>query len=157
MYGAAAGALIQGYGAIRGAQDKSSTLDYEAEVQERNARATMVSAKLNSDKMMMQFRKIQGNDIANYGASGVDQSSGSVLAVLGSNAESAEIDKQNLLYGGQIRAINYENQASIDRVAASRTMTAGYLSALGGLSLAGTRAYAAKSSTGYDDMGSTDG
>lgn len=141
MYGVAAGALIKAYGEIRGANDQSDTLNYQAKVQAQNASAALVAAKLNADKNTMMFKKIQGQDIANFGASGVSADSGSVLSVLASNAEGAEIDRQNILYGGQVRAINYQNQASVDKVAAGRAMTAGYIGAIGDLGLAGAYAY----------------
>lgn len=138
-YAAAAGAALSIYGSMKQGIDQKSTLDYKAQIEEQNAHATMISAKLNADKQMLQFSKLQGADIANYGASGVSADSGSVLSVLASNAASAELDKQNILYGGQIRSVNYENQASMDRVAGDRANTAGYISAIGNLFKGGSQ------------------
>ncbi len=138
---AAGGGIIQAFGSIKGGQDQADTLNYQARVAGQNAQAALIAAKLNADKQMMQFNKVQGQDIANYAASGVDASSGSVLNALASNAEGAELDKQNILYGGQVRAINYQNQASVDQVAAGRAKTAGYINAVGSLALAGAHAY----------------
>lgn len=147
-YGAAAGMALSAIGSIKAGNDQASSLHYQAEVARQNAQNSLIAAKLNADKSMMQASKIQGLDIANYGASGVSADSGSVLAVLASNTEKAEMDKQNIIYGGQIRAINYENQASIDTVAASRAKTAGYLGALGGGFLAGSKLYGTTGGSG---------
>lgn len=147
MYGAAAGGLLSAYGAIKGSEDQAETLDQQADIQRRNAQNALIAAKLNADKTMMQFHKIQGQDIANYGASGVSAESGSVLATLASNVESAELDKQNILYGGQIRATNFENQASIDETAADRASSAGLINAASGLFLGASRMYGGTGAT----------
>lgn len=152
-YGAAAGTLIGAYGAWKAGEDQSDALDYQKQIAQQNARNSMIAAKINASRANMQFQKLQGQDIANYGASGVEGSSGSVLAVLGANAQGAEMDKQNILYGGQLRAINYQNQASVDSVAAGRASQAGTLGAVGGLFLGASRLYGNSISSADDGGG----
>lgn len=133
VYVAVAGAGVSAYGALAQGKSQSDTLNYNAEVQDNNAKASLLSAKLNADKSSLQSNKIMGQNIASYGASGVTSDSGSVLAVMAASAANAETDKQNILYGGQVRSINYQNQASLDRVASNNVLTGSYFSALGSM------------------------
>jgi hypothetical protein len=129
----AVGTGLSIYGSILKGQQQSQALQYRSTVEEQNATSAMTAAVLNANKQQMQFAKMQGQDIANYGASGVSGESGSVLDTLASNAKASEMDKQSILYGGQIKAVNYQNQASIDKTQAGQALTAGYINAAASL------------------------
>lgn len=72
-----------------------------------------------------------GTSIAAYGASGVSQNSGSVLDVVQASHQNAELDKLNILHGADVKAINYQNQASMNRFGAQSTLYGAYFAALG--------------------------
>lgn len=152
---AAGGSAVGAIGALIQGQSQAGSLKYNAEVQENNAKAALLSAKLNADKQSLQFNKTQGQAVAGFGASGVEGDSGSVLAVLGANAANAELDRQNIIYGGQVRQINYENQASLDSFGAQSALNGSYLSALGGLAKGGAQIAGSMSGGGAGGGGGT--
>lgn len=133
VYTAVAGTAISAVGALQAGKSQSDALGYNAEVQENNARAALASAKLNADKNDIMAQKVMGQARAEYGASGVTATSGSVLDVMSASAMNAELDRQNILYGGQVRAINYQNQASLDRAGANSALNGSYFNAFGKL------------------------
>jgi hypothetical protein len=125
-----AGTAIGPTGAIIGGKQQSDLLNYQADIQTRNAYEARSSAEFNAHRQMITADKVMGNASANYGSAGVDASSGSVLSVLGASAANAELDRQNILHGGEIRAVNYENQANIDRLGANNALNASYFNAI---------------------------
>lgn len=151
--GAVAGGVIGGIGSILAGQSTSKTLQYNAQIQENNANAALTSASLNADKQELQAQRVIGQAKANYGASGVSATSGSVLNVIAASAGNAELDRQNTLYGGQVKATNYENQASLDSFEADQTMKGAWTSAIGGVITAGIMSNA----SGGGGGGSTSG
>ena len=114
--GSAAGGTLGAIGSIVQGQSTAKTLDYNANLQMQNAKNALISAKLNADKSDIMSQKVMGQARANYGASGVSSDSGSVLAVMSASAANAETDKNNIIYGGQIKSVNFENQASLDKI-----------------------------------------
>lgn len=122
----AVGALIQG-------QQQSDALNYQAKIQSKNAYEATAAASLNADRQDLIAAKSIGGTKAGYAAAGVDASSGSVMDVLAASAANAELDRQNIIHGGDLRAVNYENQASMDRLGASNAIKASYFNALSSL------------------------
>jgi hypothetical protein len=47
----------------------------------------------------------------------------------------SELDRMNILHGADIRAINYQNQASMDRYGGENAKLGGYWKALGALTM----------------------
>lgn len=79
-----------------------------------------------------------GTSVAAFGANGVEANSGSALDVVGASHMNAELDRMNILHGADIRAINYQNQASMDRFGAESAIRGAYWAALGSVMGAGT-------------------
>lgn len=131
--GGAVGSLIQG----RGTAD---TLTYQANLQRNNATMAIQAAKFDADRQSMFAQKKLGSISEGYAASGVDiNTSGSVLSVIGASAANAELDRQSILHGGTIKAINFENQASMDDRASQNALTGSYFNAVGSLFLGGAK------------------
>lgn len=124
----AIGSLLEGAGT-------ANALDYNAEVQGNNAYSALLAAKMNADKQSLQTNRIIGGAKAAYGASGVTADSGSVFSVLSASAANAELDRQNIIYGGQVKAVNYENQAALDKTSAQNALTSSYLKAAGSIAM----------------------
>ena len=132
MYGVAAASVIQGFCAQMSGQAESQKLRYQASIQQNNATLALQSAKADADKQSLMSAAKIGQETASYAASGVDiNTSGSVLDVLGNSAANAELDRQNILHGGEIRSINYDNQASRDQASAGNALKSSYFNALG--------------------------
>jgi hypothetical protein len=133
---------IGAFGAYSAGQAKANALEASAEVQRQNAREAMEAAQFNAARQGMVADQKIGQSTAAYGAAGVTSDSGSVMDVLRSSHANAELDRLNILHGGQIKAINYLNQASMDEMGATSAKTAGYLNALsdvtGGAGTAGS-------------------
>jgi hypothetical protein len=136
-----AGAVIGGVGAIMQAQAQASALDRAADIQRRNAQLDIQTGEANAAISAMNSNKKIGGIAAGYGAAGIAQDSGSVLAVMAGSASNAELDRQNIIHGYKVRAINYENQASMDEAGAKSAMQGGYLNAFASLVQGGTKAY----------------
>lgn len=117
------GALVQG-------QQTANQLNYDADVQTNNANLALSSAAANAQKQSMAATRMLGSMSTGFAANGVSQTSGSVQAAMGSNAANAELDRQNILFGGQVKAVNYQNQASLDQLGASNAIKASYFNAL---------------------------
>ena len=149
-----AGAGLSAYGAIQQGQMTSDTLNNQAT--NLQAQANEAEQKGQYDAMREQLVSGQriGTSIAAYGASGVAANSGSALSVIQASHQNAELDRLNILHGADIRAINYQNQASMDRYGAQSAKLGSYWQALGDLSLgvvksgAGQRAAAPNTSGG---------
>lgn len=118
------------YGSLMEGRQTADLLDNQAQVQESNARQARLSADSNSVRMMTMANKVIGKASASYAAAGVDASSGSVLAVLGASSANAELDRQNILHGGEVKAINFDNQASLDRLGSKHAIQTSYFNAL---------------------------
>lgn len=131
--GMAGGGLLSGIGALEQGSQTAAALKYQATVQTNNANEALEAASLNANRSSIMAAKTIGAAKAGYGSSGVTSDSGSVAAVLGASAANAELDRQNILYGGQIRAINSENQAHMDEVGAANATSASYLKAFAGV------------------------
>lgn len=143
------GAGTKAYGSILSGRQTQAAYDFNAKLMEQNKNEAMISAKLNADKQQAQFVKIQGAAKASYGASGVESTSGSVIDILAANAANAEMDKQNILYGGMIKATNFANQASMNKRSGKNAMQAAYWNAAG----AGMEGAKDLYSNGYFDGG----
>lgn len=121
---------FQAYGSIIKGQQTSDLLDNQAATQRRNATQAIMAAKFNADRQSMIATKHIGAMTAGYSASGVDMTSGSVLATIGASSANAELDRLNIIHGGDIRAVNFENQASLDELGARHAIQASYFNAL---------------------------
>lgn len=139
--GGAIGGAFQMVGSLMQGQSTADALEHQAEIMRRNAIAAMEAAKFDASKQQVMATKVLGAQSAGYASSGVEQTSGSVLDVIAASAANAELDKQSILHGGELRRINFENQASIDEKAAGNALTASYFGAAAGAAKTGFSIY----------------
>lgn len=120
------------FGAVQQGNSAKKIGEYNAAVARRNAEAARAQA--GADARAKERESIQrlGSIRAAYGASGV-ASGGSPLDVLSTNAALLELDKQNLLYRGELRGMGYESDAALAQAEGKAGQTAGYLKAGGAL------------------------
>jgi hypothetical protein len=102
--------------------------NYNADVARRNAALSLEQAALDAKAQQRQAKKIIGGMRASYGASGVS-GGGSVDDVIASSATAAELDRQNILYQGELKAMGYESEAVLDEMAADQAITGSYFQA----------------------------
>lgn len=130
-----AGGAISAYGDVQQGQMTSDSLNRQAD--NLMQQAAEAEQKGQYDAMRQQIgadHKI-GQSIAAYGASGVTSNSGSVLDVIHASHMNSELDRLNILHGADIRAINYQNQASMNRYGAESAKLGSYWKALGALTM----------------------
>ena len=82
-------------------------------------------------KQQLKATQSLGRATAGYGAAGVASGSTSVQDVLGAGAMNAELDRQEILHGADIKAVSHENQASLDTFGANSALEGSYFSAIG--------------------------
>ena len=139
--GMAAGAAVSAVGSLMGAQATANSLNAQANLQIQNAQEAEAQGAFDANKSAIQSGDRIGQEVAGYAAAGVTSASGSATAVLMESASNAELDRLNILHGADIKAINYENQASMERAGASSAMVGGIFGALGAGSKAGASIY----------------
>lgn len=143
-----ASAVISAYGAIRAGQAQSAQAKYMGQVAQQNAIAANQQGAAAADAQHRDAMRKLGLMQANYGASGVDQSTGSPLDVFSDAVGQSTLDNLNTKYNYQLKALGYQNSASLDSATASDATTSGYLNAAGSLLGSGGNLYRRYSGTG---------
>lgn len=111
----AVGTLMSAASQAQQARDAKKAADFNASIAERNAGIARQQAAQDAMLQQRQARQQFGAATAAYGASGVTLE-GSPLDVLEASAASAELDRQTILYKGELRAMGYTDDATISRV-----------------------------------------
>ena len=101
---------------VQAANAKASG-NYNAAVADRNAGIARAQAVADADAQSRHARRVIGAARAGYGASGITDE-GSPLDVLGMSAANAELDRQNILYRGELKALGYGDTAGLERMRA---------------------------------------
>lgn len=105
---------------------------YNQAIEMRNATIARQQAKSAADQQQADARKRIGAMRAGYAASGVTMD-GSPLDALSSSAAEAELDRQNILYRGELAAIGAEDSAALYGMQARNARTQGYVGAASAL------------------------
>lgn len=129
------GTAVSAVGALYAGEMESSALQAQATIQGQNAQLDLDAGNANAARSQILSGQRIGSIQASAGASGVQQS-GSVLSVMAASSMNAEMDRQNVLHGAQVKAIQAENQQSMDSAGAQSALMGGYLKAAGGVAQA---------------------
>jgi hypothetical protein len=124
----AIGTAVSVVGALSQGQQAKSAADYNAAVANNNAIAARQQADANAAAQQRKARLQIGSMRAGYGASGVSLE-GSPLDVLEQSASMAELDRQNILYGGALKAQGYEATAGLELMRGDAAVTGSYFNA----------------------------
>lgn len=124
----AIGTAFSVIGALNQGQQAKSAAEYNAAVANNNAIAARQQAAANAAAQQRKARLQIGSMRAGYGASGVGLE-GSPLDVLEQSAAMAELDRQNILYGGTLRSQGYQATAGLELMRGDAAETGSYLSA----------------------------
>jgi hypothetical protein len=139
-YGGYISAAMSAVSAVSQAQQQKSAAKYNQKVAENQAIAARQQAASNAEMQRRSSAKKIGSMQAAYAASGVSLE-GSALDVLEESARNAELDRQNILYGGELRAMGSESTAALEKSRGDNAMSSGYLSAAGSLFKGASVAY----------------
>lgn len=145
------GGTIGALGDLYSGQSTSSALNSQAQQNLENAQLAREQGEYNSMRAGMMAAQHVGGIKAAYGANGVESTSGSVLSVLNGSAMNAEMDVQNIKKGAEVRAINFENEASMEKLGASNAVTSSYLNALSSITMGSAKAFGQAPSSAGDE------
>lgn len=124
----AASTALAAVSAISQAQQAKATGEYNAAIGARNAGIAREQAARDAEAQHRGAVRAIGAARAAYGASGVTLE-GSPLDVLESSAAEAELDRQNILYKGELRAMGYGETAALDLSRGKAAARSGYAQA----------------------------
>lgn len=125
----AASAAVSAISAIRQGQAAKASADYNATINTQNAQ---ISRQEAIDQARQQDRENYlrlGAIRAGQGHSGGTGDAGSVLDVLGDTAAQGELERQNIIYRGELKARGFTNTASLDTASGENAQSASYMKA----------------------------
>lgn len=134
----AVGTAVNVMGSLSQGQAQSNAYEYNAAVAQQNAGVARDQAAFQASQQERENKLRAGAIAAAQGKSG-GTSSGSVLDVLGDVAAQGELERQSILYQGEINARGQMNTAALDRMSASNARTGSYWKAGGELLAGGVR------------------
>jgi hypothetical protein len=121
--------VVSAMSALRQGEISSAASTYNATISTENAAIARQNAadqaKQAERERYLRFGAIK----AAQGHSGGDAGQGSVLDVLGDVAAQSELQKQDILYRGELAARGYTNTANLDRASASNQESSGWMKA----------------------------
>lgn len=151
----AIGTVVSVIGALQQGSAASKAASYNAQVNQQNAVIARQNAADAAKQQDRENRLRLGSIAAAQGKSGGDAGTGSVLDVIGDVAAQGELQKQYLLYQGDLQARGYENTATLDTFSGQASKNASYLKAGSELLAGGVRTYDAYSKLNTKGQGST--
>ena len=122
----AAGSVMSAIGALQQGEAAKSAADYNATIATQNAAIARQNA---ADKARQADRETYlrlGQIRANQGASGGNSGEGSVLDVIGDVAAQSELEKQQILYQGELQARGFTNDATLETFSGEAKQSSGY-------------------------------
>lgn len=122
------GTLSSAAGAKQSANAEAQAAQVNAQVARNNAVVARQQAQADSIMHQRESRRKIGQIAASYGSSGVELE-GSPIDILALSASDAELDRQTIIYKGEVRAVGYENDARIQDQAARSARSRGRASA----------------------------
>ncbi|MDP3939805.1 MAG: hypothetical protein Q8R92_16935 [Deltaproteobacteria bacterium] len=156
-----AGTALTVISAISQASSARKASEYNAGIAERDAGIAREQAARDADAQKRGTLRAIGAARAAYGASGITVE-GSPLDVLESSAAAAELDRQNILYKGELRAMGYQETAALDRARGKAATRQGYMQAGSAILMGAGKYYGSQpaktAQTGYQlgDYGASD-
>jgi len=110
----AIGTAVQVSGQIKAGKAAKAAGEFNARVAEENAEAARLQAAEKERRFRISSRKLLGLTRARIGGSGV-AFDGSVLDVLEETVSNAELDALTIRHAGEVSALAFLNQASVER------------------------------------------
>lgn len=136
-----AGAVMSAVGALQQGRSASQAANYNAQIMQQNAQIAQQNAADQARQADRETYLRLGSIRAAQGASGGAAGEGSVLDVIGDVAAQSELEKQNILYRGELAARGYGNTAALDRYSGETASRTSYWKAGAELLGGGGKAY----------------
>lgn len=135
-----AAATVSAVGAIQQGQAAKAAARYNSTISTQNAQIARSEAQTLAEQQDRENYMRLGSIRANQGKSG-GASEGSVLDVIGDAASQGELQKQQIKYGGELKARDFTNSSVLDNARARQAQTSSYFQAGGDLLAGGAGAY----------------
>lgn len=119
-----ASTAVAAYGVYQQGQAQKSSADYNAKVAEQNALIARQQAGLRARQQDRLNRLRLGSIRAAAGASGGMTGEGSVIDIIADQALQNELQKQEILYEGELKARGFDASAGLSRLEGSAASTA---------------------------------
>ena len=136
----AAGTALSVFGSLQSGKASKQAAEFNEKINRQNAELALVEARDNARIVDRQNYLLRGSIVAAAGASGGKQD-GSVLDVIADAAAQGELEKQMILYRGQLKARGYTNTAALDEYGGEVAQTGSYLKAGAELLSGGVNTY----------------
>ena len=134
MPGAAiAGGVIGLAGGIYSGISAKSQADAQAGILRQQAASERQIAGLNAEDFKRSTSRLMAKRRAAGGATGIEQGSGSALAVSEDLAAEAEFQRLRILAGGEVRGTRLEQSAALSKRAGQNALIGGFLRGSGSL------------------------
>lgn len=141
----AASAIFSAVGALQQGRAASQAAAYNSQINQQNAVIAQQQAEQQAGQQARENYLRLGAIRAAQGTSGGTGDAGSVLDVLADAGAQGELERQNILYQGQLSARGYQNTAALDVYSGERQRNVGYLKAGSELLTGGVNTYNAVS------------
>lgn len=125
----AASTAVAVYGARQQAKAAEQAADYNAEVAEQNAGIAREQAALRAQQIDRENRLRLGATKAAAGASGISGGAGTVIDVVGDLVTQGELQRQEALYEGELRARGFTIDRDLSRAEGRNARSAGRINA----------------------------
>ena len=133
-----AGTAVAVYGVYQQGQAQKSAAEYNAKLAQQNAIVARQQADLRARQQDRLNRMRLGTIRATQGAAGGAQDEGSVLDIVADNAMQGELQRQEIVYEGELKARGFSATAALDIMQGKAAAKAGAIGAgsalLGGAS-----------------------
>lgn len=117
------GGLLSAYAAQENAKAQRDADFFNAGIAEQEAVVSRRQAEQSAELNRRDGVKTIGSMRANFGASGL--TGGNEFDVLEESAGRAELDRQTILYQGELKARGYQNTATLDRFSGRNAIVQG--------------------------------
>jgi hypothetical protein len=124
------GTAVTAYGQYQAGQDKKAALDYNAQIEERNAQVRLEKAEYDANQKDKRTRAVIASQRVAFAAGGFTVA-GTPLDTLRDTATQGEMDRMAIMYGGEMDAENSRNQATLNRMEGKAASKAGKFAAAG--------------------------
>lgn len=135
--------LLSGYGAVQAGKAENAAAQYNASVNDLQARQAGEQAALKASEVARRSRQSQAAGRAAALVNGFEQT-GSVVDVLNQAARSDELDYLTAIYDGSVQAAGLRSEAQLNRARGASAKRAGKMAAGASLLTAANSFYSSR-------------
>lgn len=143
-YVMAAAAAVSAYSAVQQGKAAKAASEFNRTIADQNADITRANAAAQAKQQDRENFLRLGAIRAAQGKSGGAAGEGSVLDVIGDVAAQGELQRQNIIYEGELGARGYSNTSALDTSQGRNALTSSYYKAGSDLLEGGSQAYMAQ-------------